>query len=58
MVFSILEYSEITKITLDFKTHVFVFRGIGVFWTLVFCKFRVGQGCFDIYKKNKKVVGT
>jgi hypothetical protein len=31
LVFSILEHSEITKITLDFKTHVFVFRGMVFF---------------------------
>jgi hypothetical protein len=29
--FSFLKHSEINKITLNFKTNAFVFRGIGVF---------------------------
>jgi hypothetical protein len=47
---------------LGFKTNVFVFRGIGIFWTMFFffVNFMWGQGCFDIYKKKyfKKIVGT
>jgi len=45
-VFPFLENSEIAKITLDFKINAFVFRGIGIFWTLVFCKFCVEFGVF------------
>jgi hypothetical protein len=29
--FLIFQHSNITKISLDFKTNIFVFRGIGVF---------------------------
>jgi hypothetical protein len=42
------------KYSLDFKTNVFVFRGTCIFYTLFCFKFRMGQGCFGIYKKNKK----
>jgi len=35
-VFPSLEHSEIINITLGFKTNVFVFKGIFVFYTLVF----------------------
>jgi len=55
-VFSIPEHTDITKITLDFKTNAFIFSGIDVLWTLVFLKkkFNVESWMFWYLLKNKR----